>query len=82
MKRISTGLLMFLIAGSVLFLARETLAKEYLGFSPGTQLWNEVVLTLKSAHAVFKDNYGYQGMPTSSLLSRSTLTKNSISSDR
>jgi len=61
MQRISAGLLVFLIAGLVLFSANNTLAKEYLGFSPGTQSWDEVMLILKSAHAVFKDNYGYQG---------------------
>jgi len=61
MKRISAGLLVFLIAGLVLFSARETLAKEYLGFSPGVQSWDEVILTLKSAHAVFEDNYSYHG---------------------
>jgi len=61
MKRIAAGLLVFLIAGMVLFSANKTLAKEYLGFSPGVQSWDEVVLTLKTVHAVYEDNYGYQG---------------------
>ncbi|HHL35427.1 MAG TPA: hypothetical protein ENJ30_13790 [Desulfobulbaceae bacterium] len=61
MKRISAGLLVFLITGMILFSANETRAKEYLGFSPGVQSWDEVELTLKTAHAVYETNYSYQG---------------------
>ena len=41
--------------------ARENQVKGYLGFSPGEQSWDEVILTLKTANAVYKTTYSYQG---------------------
>lgn len=96
MKQITTGFLVILAAGMILFSANDIRAKEqvkehlelssrssvdsgglswnaavanenrvkvkkYLGFSPGAQSWDEVVSTLKTAHAVYKATYSYQG---------------------
>lgn len=39
----------------------RTTIKKYLGFSPGAQSWDEVVSVLKTAHAFYETDYGYQG---------------------
>ncbi len=50
-----------MVAWLLFFPSHGAAAKEYLGFSPGNQSLDEVVLTLKTAGAVFDQNYGYQG---------------------
>lgn len=61
MQRIAAGFFGVLLIGTVLLSGRPLYAKEYLGFSPGTQTWDEVILTLKSANAVYDPNWGYKG---------------------
>jgi len=39
----------------------RTGARKYLGFSPGAQSWDKVISVLKTANAVYKTTYSYQG---------------------